>query len=66
MPGDDEYLCLQAVHALATALYNNSGGDAPLAEAAGAQGAVFLAVSPPPCICRTRGLVLFFTRSLML
>lgn len=37
--GADEYLCLQAVHALATAISNGSkGGDAQLGEAAGGQG----------------------------
>lgn len=37
--GADEYLCLQAVHALTTAVSNSSrGGDMPLGEAAGGQG----------------------------
>lgn len=37
--GADEYLCLQAVHALATAISNSSkGGDVELGEAAGGQG----------------------------
>ncbi|CAM9397993.1 unnamed protein product [Ectocarpus sp. 12 AP-2014] len=39
--GVDEYLCLQAVHALATAISNgnsSSGGDTQLGDAAGEQG----------------------------
>ncbi|CAM9181976.1 unnamed protein product [Scytosiphon promiscuus] len=37
--GADEYLCLQAVHALATAISNSSkSGDMELGEAAGGQG----------------------------
>lgn len=37
--GADEYLCLQAVHALTTAVSNSSGGGGtPLEEAAGGQG----------------------------
>lgn len=34
----DEYMCLQAVHALAAAVSDNTNGEAPLAQAAGAKG----------------------------
>lgn len=36
--GEDEYLSLQAVHALATAVSNHTDGKHPLAEAAGGKG----------------------------
>ena len=42
-PGVDEYLCLQAVHALATAISSSSRSDEQLGEAAiGQGGSLFL------------------------
>lgn len=38
-PGVDEYLCLQAVHALATAISSNSRSDEQLGETSVGQGA---------------------------